>query len=73
MIKVKAIKGTDKEYKHDNIYDNNNYIGYIIDNKIVFNGYYAISKRWSFVSKDCSVVIHDKTKKELINKIGTLS
>jgi hypothetical protein len=69
---LEKFKGdTDKEYRHYDIYDNGDYIGYVIDNKIVFNGYYSIGKRWMFIPANYNLytITYADTKKDCINKI----
>lgn len=67
---VKKIKETEKEYKHDELWYGNNYLGYCIKNISTLS---HVDENWNFVSKSELPYFHAKTKKELFVKAEELA
>ncbi len=49
MITYKNKPETDKDFKHVDVYIDNKYVGYILDDKLVYPNAYNPKKRWGMI------------------------
>jgi hypothetical protein len=66
-IELRNKKETDYELAHTDVYNNRQFIGYLLPNK---SNYAQIDENWNFVAKVQDFKsFHARTKKELLEKL----